>query len=428
MDDIQSDHEYGCRFAPDGTILARSAFMADLLGNRSDVFELVVAGDRERLLHALTDRDPVGTQFDLRCRTPHGRILVLSVSIDRGVDETTGSRHFELHGRDVSEARRLEYVLHAHREVLDQIATHAPIATGLDAVARMVETAAPDTAAAVYLCSDEVLELAAAPSAPGAFVAAAGRVANLGVPVAGAIEPVAGGLAEVVERLGLGFGWWRSVTDESGAAVGCIVLLTPAKRFLSADERLLLDEAARLVSVAAGTARAARRAFEADTRDPLTGLLHRGALLDALTPDRGHGPERTPPAELVIAMVAVGGVEAANEAFGFAAGDTMLRATAERLRRVVRGRDLLARWSGTRFVVVGRARGGPDAPGGFARRVTESAGTRVVVGGRALDPGITVLVEHQRAGEAVDDVLRRLDREIVARRTPAGSDVRVESR
>ncbi len=428
MDDTRLDHEFGCRFAADGSVINRSAFVADLLGARASLFDLIVAGDRERLLHALTEREPAGTLFDLRCRDPHGRVHVLSVAVARVTDEDVPSLQFDLHVRDVSDARRLGAVLNAHREVLDQIATNAPIATGLDAVARMVETVAPGTVVAVYLANADVLELAAAPSTPPAFVAAASRVGSVGLPVAGAIEPVAGGLAEIVDRLGLGFGWWRSVIDEAGSPVGCIVMLAPAKRFLTADERLQLDEAARLVSVAAGTAQAARRAFESDASDPLTGVLHRAALLDALVLDRGLDREHRVASELVVAMVAVTGVEAANGALGFAAGDTMLRACAERLRRVVRGRDLLARWSGTRFVVVGRARGGPDAIGGFARRVSEGAGTRVVVAGQALDPGIRVTVDHQHRGETPEQLLHRLDQSIADRRSRAGSDLRVESR
>jgi diguanylate cyclase (GGDEF)-like protein len=428
MDDTRLDHDFGCRFAADGTVISRSAFVADLLGARTDLFDLIVAGDRERLLYALTGREAVGTVFDLRCRDPHGRVRVLSVAIERVADEDVPSLQFDLHVRDVSDVRRLAAALNAHREVLDQIATNAPIATGLDAVARMVETLAPGTAVAVYLADADVLELAAAPSTPPAFVAAASRVAGVGLPVAGTIEPVAGGLAEIVDRLGLGFGWWRSVIDETGAQAGCIVLLAPTKRFLTADERLQLDEAARLVSVAAGTAQAARRAFDADARDVLTGLLHRGALLDALTLDRRNDHEGRLDSDIVVAMVAVTGVEAANGALGFAAGDTMLRATAERLRRVVRGRDLLARWSGTRFVVVGRARSGPDATDGFARRVSESAGTRVVVGGQALDPGIVVTVDRQHGGESAEQLLHRLDHSLVDRRLRAGSDQRVQSR
>ncbi len=416
MDDTHISLEFCCRFRADGVIDTVSPEFGPLVPVGSNLFDAVVSADRERLLQAVTTPDAAGTRFDIRVRDERGHIGVFAVEVSFGTDDPAptaaapdpeGLASFVLLGQEVTDLRRVGAVLHAHREVLDQIATGAPIATGLDAVARMFEVVTPTSVVAVYLRRGDVLELAAAPLASAAFVQAAGRVEHeVGVPVPGTIEPIAGGLAATVDRTGLGFGWWRSVLDEDGDDVGRIVLLNPEKRFLTADERFLLDEASRLVSVASGTARAARRAFDADARDPLTGLLHRRAFLGVIAADV-VGAVNDP--ALVVAMVRIAGLDSVNAQHGFDAGDAVLAATAEGLRRVVRTRDLLARWSDARFVIVGRDRGGPEALDGFARRVRAGATPRVVLGGTTVEPAIEVVVERRAPGVSIDDVLRSLE-------------------
>jgi GGDEF domain-containing protein len=343
-----------------------------------------------------------------------------------------------LYGTDVTEVRRLGAMLRAQREVLDQIATNAPIATALDAVARMIEATAPDMTVAVYLRRGEVIELAAAPSVPTSFAtAAASVIAPSGVPVPGTIEPVGGALAEAVAATGLGFGWWLTVIDEDGDDLGRIVVLSQDKRFLTADERHQCDEAARLVSVAAGTARSVRRALDAESRDPLTGLLNRRALLRAFEPARADSaiPKPVTP-EIFAVVVGVAGLRACNVEAGFDAGDTLLLAVAERLRRVVRARDLLARWSGSRFILVGREL--PGSPGGaprlgagldqvpsaahaMAERVADVAGARVMVCGRTIDPEVVVTVIRPGPGETPSSLLQRLERPPVGQADPAAA-------
>jgi diguanylate cyclase (GGDEF)-like protein len=432
MDDTRARFQFGCVFGADGRLHDSSEFMMGILGARVVVFDSVVAADRPRLLRAITEPHPTGTPFDLRWKDAAGRIRVLSVIVTPVRETTSGSESspgptasadgappsgFELRVAEVTEARRLAAVLHAHREVLDQIATSAPIATGLDAVARMIEVTSPETTVAVYLRRGEVIELAAAPSAPPRYVAAAASVlVPSGLPVPGTIEPLAGRLAEIASEVGLGFGWWLTVIDEQGGDVGRIVLLAGDKRFLTADERLQCEEAARLISVAAGTAQSVRRARDADVRDPLTGLLNRAALLRAMAPDDfasvpfagRDGLNATD--DVVAVVVDVDGVATCNRELGFEAGDTMLLAVAEQLRRVVRTRDLLARWSGSRFVIVGRNRRGHEVAGGFVARLRGAVGGRVMVSGRMVDPEATVRAIRQNPGESASELLQRLER------------------
>ncbi len=399
MDDTK--FEFGCTFAADGRLHDSSEFMASILGAHEIVFDAVVSRDRLRLMQAITAPDAVGTSFDIRWKDPTGRVRVLGsqLSVVQSIDEA--GQIFKLRVREVTELRRLNGVLHSYREVLDQIATDAPIATALDAIARMVEASSPDAIVAIYLRRDDAYDLAAAPSAPTSyFESAATLIVPEGFPVRGTIEPIAGPLAEAAAGVGLGFGWWLSVIDEDGTDVAKVVALSGEKRFLSSDERLQCDEAARLIAVAVGSAVTARVAREANTADQLTGLLNRKALMAEIEPTA---------LDLVALMIEVPGLLRCNREFGFVCGDTLLLAVAERLRRAVRNRDFVGRWSGTRFVVVGHNHHGGTIDEHFYSRMRETVSGKVMVGGALVDPGSRVSWVAQIPDETPTEMLLRLE-------------------
>ena len=92
--------------------------------------------------------------------------------------------------------------------------------------------------------------------------------------------------------------------------------------------------------------------------DPLTGTANRTALLaelDRQVQGSGIGP--------VVLFVDLDGFKGVNDRFGHTAGDSVLRTMADRLRQVVRSRDLLARLGGDEFVVVLNDLDAPDDDG-----------------------------------------------------------------
>ena len=93
-----------------------------------------------------------------------------------------------------------------------------------------------------------------------------------------------------------------------------------------------------------------RRIREAADTDDLTGLANRRALQRMLAAALVRAQARG--GFVGVLMLDLDGFKAVNDSLGHAAGDVALREVAERLRRSVRERDLVARTGGDEFVIV----------------------------------------------------------------------------
>jgi diguanylate cyclase len=95
------------------------------------------------------------------------------------------------------------------------------------------------------------------------------------------------------------------------------------------------------------------------TRDALTGLLNRRAMLEALTHEaqrvqRGGGP-------MCLALIDLDHFKRINDTHGHAAGDRVLRGFADIAREELRATDVLSRWGGEEFMLLLPATGVPAA-------------------------------------------------------------------
>ncbi len=144
--------------------------------------------------------------------------------------------------------------------------------------------------------------------------------------------------------------------------------------------------------------------------DSLTGLLNRASLLDALEQYEHLG----------ILFCDLDGFKTVNDRYGHAAGDALLKEVAQRLRHVVRERDLVARIGGDEFVVLCPTQDGVVMDR-LAARVCTTASAPIDVAGVMVQVGISVGVALRVRGEPAHAVLAAADAAMYqAKRTGRG--------
>jgi diguanylate cyclase (GGDEF)-like protein/PAS domain S-box-containing protein len=140
--------------------------------------------------------------------------------------------------------------------------------------------------------------------------------------------------------------------------------------------------------------------------DPSTGVANRRSLERSLLHElgrarAGHGP-------LAVLLVDVDRFKQVNDSLGHQAGDSVLTAVADRLRRAVRPTDLVARLGGDEFVLL--CPGADEATAReIADRVTASVAAELHVAGHRVRPSVSVGLAVTQGDEAVEAVLDRAD-------------------
>lgn len=152
---------------------------------------------------------------------------------------------------------------------------------------------------------------------------------------------------------------------------------------------------------------------EMATRDALTGALNRHGLELAAQVLEPVAHRSSDP--MFAVFVDVAGLKATNDNHGHSAGDRVITATSDALRKHCRESDLLCRWGGDEFVIVGIGQM-PD-PDDFAARVVGSVDATDLEG--RWTPLVHVGVAQTGDGD-LPGLIRDADASMYARRQAAG--------
>jgi diguanylate cyclase (GGDEF)-like protein/PAS domain S-box-containing protein len=150
----------------------------------------------------------------------------------------------------------------------------------------------------------------------------------------------------------------------------------------------------------------AERLEWAATHDGLTGLPNRFRFLERL----GAYLESAEPGSIAVLFIDIDNFKVINDSLGHDAGDQLLQSMSERLRSVVRDRDMLGRFGGDEFIVMLRDVSGSYDPFEVAERLRAEIAQPLVIDGAELfvtaSIGITV---SDREGVTTTEMLRDAD-------------------
>ncbi|MSX91871.1 MAG: diguanylate cyclase, partial [Actinobacteria bacterium] len=144
----------------------------------------------------------------------------------------------------------------------------------------------------------------------------------------------------------------------------------------------------------------------AATHDGLTGLPNRFRFLERL----GLYLETAEPGSIAVLFIDLDNFKVINDSMGHAAGDQLLQTMSERLRSVVRDRDMLGRFGGDEFIVLLRDIGNGHNPQDVAERLRQEIARPMEIDGAELSVTASIgIILSDRPGITTSEMLRDAD-------------------
>ena len=269
--------------------------------------------------------------------------------------------------RDITARKMAETLRDGQAQILEMIATSAPLAEVLDRLVRLIESQLAGVCGSILLLDEDGLRLrhGAAPSLPLAYlraidgmrigpnVGSCGAAAYRREPVVVAdvgSHPFWADLRELAAEHSLRSCWATPIMSHQGQVLGAFALYSSTVREPTPAETSLVDVATKIAGIAIERKLAEDRIQFMATHDALTGLPNRALLKDRLTQAtllaERHASSAT------IAFIDLDNFKYVNDSLGHNAGDELLKSIARRMVACVGATDAVVRIGGDEFVII----------------------------------------------------------------------------
>jgi diguanylate cyclase (GGDEF)-like protein/PAS domain S-box-containing protein len=290
-------------------------------------------------------------------------------------------KHNEIKGivgvsRNITERKRAELLLNGQAQLLEMIASSAPLEEVLTRHVYFIESQLRDLSCSILMLDPDGLHLrtAAAPNIPKAYSAVVDGV-RIG-PKVGSCgtaafrretvivtdimnDPLWADFRDLAAAHDFGSCWSTPIFSSEHEVLGTFAMYSSSVREPTAAEMDLVALSARLAGIAIERRRAEDRIRHMAHHDALTGLPNR-TLLDDRLKQAVSSAERHD-TWIAVAFLDVDNFKTVNDSLGHNAGDDLLKSVAHRMLACVRSTDTVVRIAGDEFVIVLR-----DVPKDFA--------------------------------------------------------------
>jgi len=225
-------------------------------------------------------------------------------------------------------------------------------------------------------------------------------------------SPVVGqGLAAAARAAGF-VGCLAAPVNDPGHPEGAwIVIWTTAEGPTTSGHRYAMSNMRRAFALALRQ-RAQVRALERAARvDQVTGATSRARFLELIDQ---IGLEAEPDARHAVLYIDLDGFKSVNDRHGHAAGDLVLRSTANRIARVLSPEAVVSRLGGDEFAVLCPAGTIESTAADAAARIVTAVASPIEIGRGTVVIGASVGLAYGAAGEGLPSVLEAADGALLA--------------
>lgn len=269
--------------------------------------------------------------------------------------------------RKRSESRKVDERLRdLQQDVLVAVASGAPLPSVMALLCKRAETLAKDAVCSIIrVDAAGCLRPLAGPSLPqeytdkidgvaiGPMIGSCGSAAFLGEPVEVTnvkTDPRWRDYKDAALALGLKACWSSPIKSHDGRVVGTFAFYFKTARRASKLEKRIVESCTHVCSLAIEHWEAHDHIRKLAFTDPLTGLGNRAYLAEAFPEILARAKERQEP--VAVLFVDIDGFRMLNEAQGHKNGDLLLRSVADRIRKLAKSQDAIARLGSDEFLIV----------------------------------------------------------------------------